>query len=45
MAIPITITTFTAKSHLLINILFYHLLCGSVAKQIENVAINRLRMW
>ena len=39
------LSTFTAKSYPLINMLFYHWLCGSVAKRIENVAINTLSLW
>ena len=39
------LSTFTAKSYSLINILFYQWLCGSVAKPMEHVAINMLSLW
>ena len=41
----IVIATFTAKPYSVINILFYHWLCGTEAKRKENVAINMLSLW
>ena len=39
------LSIFTAKLYSLINILFYNWQYGSVAKWIENVALNRLSLW
>ena len=39
------ITIFTAKSYLVINILFCQWLCGSVAKPIENVESSTFSLW
>ena len=44
-ALLIAIIMFKAKLYLLINILFYCGLCGSVAKRIENETINMLSLW
>ena len=45
IAMFITIATFTAKLHSLLNISFDRWLCGSVTEWIKNESINTLRLW